>query len=293
MKRERGGLKQKSRGSLAISIAIHVVVIALLGSITFKYELGDLLGIKRERAAAPERLRYIVLPSRPAAPIGNGSNPNSAPPKAAPAPLQAPSQIPTTIPEPSSSKPTEGAISGKEGGTGGAPTGVATGVEPATPDPRLPLTPGPFVVPKKTMAERVDSSIQAAFGAHMDSLAIAAKNAGRDPGDWTVERNGQKWGLDEKYIHLGKWKLPSAILALLPLQSGGVSAQRVADQRSAMFMRQDIMEHAQQALNEDEFRQAVKRIRDRKERERKEREKGAALASGDSRATPSTPGTTP
>ena len=291
MKRE--GLKQKQRGSLAISIAVHVVVIALLGCITFLYELGYLLGLKRERTSQPERLHYMVLPSRPAAPIGNGSNPKSPPPKAAPAPLQAPSQVPTTIPEPSTSAPSEGAVSGKVGGTGGAPAGVATGVEPVAPDPRLPLTAGPFTVPKKTMAERVDSSIQAAFGAHIDSLAIAAKNAGRDPGDWTVERNGQKWGLDEKYIHLGKWKLPSAILALLPLQSGGVSAQRVSDQRTASFIRQDIMQHAQQALNEDEFRQAVKRIRERKERERKDREKGAAIASGDSRASPTPPGTTP
>ena len=285
------GLKQKQRGSLLISIAIHVVVIALLGSITFKYELGDLLGIKRERTAPPERLHFMVLPSRPAGPIGNGSNPRSAPPKASPAPLQAPTQVPTTIPEPSSSTPTQGAVSGKEGGTGGAPTGVATGVEPATPDPRLPLTPGTIIVPRKTMAEKVDSTIKAVFQSHMDSLAVAAKNAGRDPGDWTVERNGQKWGLDEKYIHLGKWKLPSAILALLPLQTGGVSSQRVSDQRTASFIRQDIIDHAQQSLNEDEFRAAVKRIRDRKERERKEREK--ALASGDGRSTPPTPGTTP
>lgn len=282
--------KQKQRGSLLLSIAIHVVMIGLLGSITFRYELGDLLGIKRERSAPPERLQYMVLPSRPAA-IGNGSNPKSAPPKGAPAPLRAPSQIPTTVPEPAAAAPTEGAVSGKEGGTGGAPTGVATGVEPMAPDPRLPLTPGGLIVPRKTMAEKVDSTVKAVFGAYMDSVAIAEKNAGRDPADWTVERNGQKWGLDQKYIHLGKWKLPSAILALLPLQSGGVSSQRVSDQRTASFIRQDIIQHAQQSVNEDEFRAAVKRIRERKERERREREKAGTLADG--RSTPPSTGSTP
>jgi len=286
-------LERRQPGSLLLSVAIHVVVIGLLGSITFRYEIGDMLGIKRERSKPPERIQYMVLPSRPAAAIGNGSNPRSAPPKAVPAPLQAPTSVPTTLP-PSSSAPSEGAVSGKVGGQGGAPTGIATGVEPIAPDPRLPLTPGPVIVQKKTIAEKVDSTVQAVFQAHLDSMAIAAAHAGRDPTDWTVEHNGQKWGLDQQYIHLGKWKLPSAILALLPLQSGGVSAQRVADQRTASFIRQDIIDHAQQSINEDEFRVAVKRIRDRKEREKREQEKEKALASGgSSRVSPTASSTTP
>lgn len=264
-------LQRRQPGSLLLSVAIHVVVIALLGSITFRYEIGDMLGIKRERSKPPERIQYMVLPSRSAAAIGNGSNPKSAPPKAVPAPLQAPTSVPATLPEPSPSAPSQGAVSGKVGGTGGAPAGIATGVEPIAPDPRLPLTPGSVIVQKKTIAEKVDSTVQAVFQAHLDSMAIAARNAGRDPTDWTVERNGQKWGLDQQYIHLGKWKLPSAILALLPLQSGGVSAQRVADQRTASFIRQDIIDHAQQSVNEDEFRAAVKRIRERKEREKRQK----------------------
>jgi len=285
-------LKRQQPGSLLLSIAIHVVVIALLGSITFRYEFGDLLGIKRQHSKPPERIQYMVLP-RAAAAIGNGSNPKSAPPKAAPAPLQAPTAVPTTLPEPSPAAPTEGAVSGRVGGTGGAPTGIATGIEPLAPDPRLPLTPGPVIVQKKTLAEKVDSTVQAVFQSHFDSMAIAAAHAGRDPSDWTVEHNGQKWGLDQQYIHLGKWKLPSAILALLPLQSGGVSAQRVADQRTASFIRQDIIDRAQRSVNEDEFRAAVKRIRDRKEREIREQEKEKALAAGSSRVSPTASSTTP
>jgi len=60
------------------------------------------------------------------------------------------------------------------------------------------------------------------------------------------------------------------------LQPGGVDGNRILDQRTASFIRRDVMEHAQQALTEDEFKSAVRRIRERKERERKEREKTIA-----------------
>jgi hypothetical protein len=272
--------RQRQRGSLLISIAIHAVVIVLLASITFRYEISDLLGISREKQPPPERIRYMVLPSRPAAPIGNGSNPTAVPPRAAPAPLEAPTVTPTTIPEPQRSAPTQGAISGRAGGTGGAPAGVATGVEPIAPDPRIPLAPGEYVVPQKTTAERVDSTVKAIFQAYNDSVAIAAANAGRDPADWTIERDGKKWGLDQKYIHLGKWKLPSMILGLLPLQPGGVDPTRYQANKDAAWMRRDIMENAQRAITEDEFKAAIKRIRERKERERRDRE--AVAASGGS-----------
>jgi len=261
-----------------------------LATITYDYHLGKLLGADRQREAPTERLRYMVLPTGPAAPIGNGANPTAKPPKSAPAPLRAPTSVPTAIPEPAPPSQTEGAVSGKEGGKGGAPTGMATGVEPTMPDPRVPLAPGALVSPQKSVAERVDSTVKAVFKAQFDSMAVADQNRGRDPTDWTVGKDGNKWGLDQKYIHLGKWKLPSAILALLPLQPGGVDGNRILDQRSASYIRRDVMEHAQQALTEDEFKTAVRRIRERKERERQEREK--TVAGGEPRPSGVTGGST-
>jgi len=45
------------------------------------------------------------------------------------------------------------------------------------------------------------------------------------------------------------------------------------DARNQAWMRNDIMQHAQQSISEDEFRDAVRRIRERKEKERREKEK--------------------
>jgi hypothetical protein len=281
--------QQRQRTSLLVSIAVHAVVIALIATITFHYPIGALLGLDRARKAAPERLQYMVLPAGPVAPVGNGSNPTATPPKGPPAPLRAPTSVPTTLPEPPAAGQSAGAVSGREGGTGGAPTGMATGIEPMAPDPRLPLAPGDYISAPKTMAQRVDSTMRAAFQAQFDSMALAEKNAPRDPRDWTIDRNGQKWGLDQKYIHLGKWKLPSAVLALLPLQPGGVDGNRVIEGRNAAFIRRDVLEHAQRSIREDEFKAAVRRIRERKERERREQEKTiAATGKGTSAPTAET-----
>jgi hypothetical protein len=254
-----------SRNSLLVSIAVHVVVIAALASITFRYDLGDLLGLSHEKPVAPERLHYLVLPRGP---IGNGSNPTAAQPKTTPAPLRAPTTMPTTIPEPAPPTQTSGAVSGKAGGTGGAPAGVATGVEPAAPDPRIALEPGHFWPVPKTPAERVDSAVKSIFQVYADSVAVADANRGRAPGDWTIDRNGQKWGWDPQGIHLGKFTLPNAILAALPLKVGA-NGDALIDGRSRAGIRSDILTHSQ-GLSEDDFRAAVRRIRERKERERKE-----------------------
>ena len=41
--------------------------------------------------------------------------------------------------------------------------------------------------------------------------------------------------------------------------------------RSAAYIRRDVLENAQRAVSEDEFKAAIKRIRERKERERRQK----------------------
>ena len=41
-------------------------------------------------------------------------------------------------------------------------------------------------------------------------------------------------------------------------------------------MHSDLLNHVQQSISEDEFRDAVRRIRERKEKERREKEKAVA-----------------
>jgi hypothetical protein len=280
MKRELPNLsikKSEPRGSsqLALSIAIHVLVILALAGITFRYPLGRLIGLTREEPNKPERLQYIALPR--GEPVGNGSRTTPAPAKKkeAPAPLQAPTVVPNTVPQTPAPDATEGAVSGKTGGAGSADYGAATGVEPRMPDPRLPLGPGPFRPLARTSAEQVDSVVRAAFGVYFDSVAIANANKGREPGDWTVTKDGKKWGWDPVGIRLGKFTIPNAVLAALPLDKVA-NGRSPVDQRNAAWIQRDIFEHAQRAVSEDEFRDAVRRIRERKERERREKEKALA-----------------
>ena len=46
-------------------------------------------------------------------------------------------------------------------------------------------------------------------------------------GDWTVGKDGQKYGIDQQYIRLGRFQIPTALLALLPInQHAGEPDQR-------------------------------------------------------------------
>ena len=267
--------KRESRGSLLLSIAIHVVIIVALATISFRYPLGQLIGLPKDRAEKPERIQYIAIPR--GEPTGNGSQTTAAPPPrgVTPAPLRAPTAVPSVIPPIPSSNPTSGAISGKQGGTGGARAGIATGVEPAAPDPRIPLAAAPYEPPPKTPAELADSVVKAAFGIYFDSARYAAEHPGRQPGDWThTTADGQKWGWDPGGIRLGKFTIPNAVLAALPLKVG--SGMSPVDARSQQWMYNDIQRRAQEGISEDEFKAAVRRIRERKEKERREKEKSVA-----------------
>jgi hypothetical protein len=130
-----------------------------------------------------------------------------------------------------------------------------------------PLDAGPAVVlsPK----QRIDSVIASRIQEFQDSIRIA-DGSKRDPTDWTFEKGGQKWGMDSKYIRLGPLSIPTALLGLLPMNNaalqGNVFAAERARQQNAWS--REIAEQAQRAMNEDEFRTAVKRLRERKERER-------------------------
>jgi hypothetical protein len=91
----------------------------------------------------------------------------------------------------------------------------------------------------------------------------------RKPGDWTVKgEDGKVWGWDQQGIHLGKFTIPQALLALLPMN---VSGRSPIDVRNANMIRSEVLENAQRAVTEDEFRAAVKRIRARKDKERQQR----------------------
>jgi hypothetical protein len=183
--------------------------------------------------------------------------------------LVAPTRVPTQIvpaPQPVGGTP-GGEVNGR-GVRGGV--GPATGIVPADPDPRLAAAAHEFDPVPKTHGQRVDSTVKAVILAYNDSVAKAAALAGRKPGDWTFERNGKKWGLDGNNIYLGKFSIPSAVLAALPLRIQGNPGETIAD-RLVTTRRGEVLEHAESQYHDIEFKSAVKRIRERKDKERREK----------------------
>jgi hypothetical protein len=169
----------------------------------------------------------------------------------------------------------------------GGGSGPTTGIVPAEPDPRL-ATDGKFFYPRnKTAAQRADSAVKATIYAYNDSVARAAAiDAGkRKPGDWTFGSDGKKWGVDGSKIYLGKFWIPSAVLAALPIRVQNNPGETIAD-RLSTTRRSDVLLHAESQFHDDEFKAAVKRIRERKDRERREKkqeeEQGRGVAQGSS-----------
>jgi len=283
---------RRPSGPWLASLAVHTVVLALfVQALVMERPLFDVFG-RTKRIAPPvvEHIGFVQLPSAtPSAhPIAGRAGGEANSKKATEAPrLVAPTTVPTEIKPPSanshavSEEPSSGPLVG-----GGGPL---RGVQPRYADPRLWGAPGEIAAAPKTSAQRLDSVITEDIKAHNDSLRVAAANAGRKPGDWTFEHNGQKYGIDSKYIRLGPVSIPTAILAMLPLN---VTANpTVNDREKTLTARHDeIFAQAQRGINEADFQKAVREIRERKDRERREaqalKEKAAQEAASGSNQSP-------
>lgn len=263
--------QKRSRRWWTISIIVHAIAVFALAQIVFRFPLGQLMGIPRQKIQQ-ERLQYIALP-KPAG-AETGAPASSTPAQSSPAPLLKPAVTPGTTTAPPTVDSVRARSAGGTGtGLGDVGIGLATGVAPRQPDARIPLAAGDLARVPRTNAETVDSVISLAIGIVSDSIAVA--NGQRKPGDWTIKGKGGTWGWDPNgNIRLGKFTIPGALLALLPLNVQ--SPMSPIEQRSVAWIRQDILYHAQRTITEDEFRASVKRIRERKERERRQK----ILASG-------------
>ena len=256
-------LRKQTTGSLLISIAIHVAIVLGLGTIVWRYPLGQMMGITRP-AIRPERLLYITVPPAPTENSGGGASAKPSGPAALRAPVVTPAEVPAPVPADTGRSQAAG---GSGTGLGDSGSGAATGIVPRQPDPRIALAPGQVAKIPRSTAESVDSIVALAIGIYNDS---ALRNAEK-PVDWVKQgKNGDIWGMDQSNIYLGKFKIPTALLSLLPLNVN--SAIGPIEARSLAYIRRDVLENAQRSISEDEFRAAVKRIRERKEREKRQRE---------------------
>ena len=242
-------------GSLLVSIALHVVVgAALFAILSIPNPIRQWLMFERGQKPQAEQISYVAIPSAGSAVARSGGDNVPVRGKKRSTPFVAPTTIPTAVPPaPASNEPAsgEGPVVG-----GGGP---GEGVTPSYGDPRVWAPTGPIYYAPKSQAERLDSAIQMRVFAHNDSMAMY--NSGKKPGDWTFEKNGEKYGMDQQKIYLGK-------LALLPLNVQGNPA-RYQNDRMKESQRQEIYQNAQRAMDNDEFKIAVKEIRQRKDREHK------------------------
>jgi hypothetical protein len=258
--------RRKVSTSFLVSLGVHVVVaIAFMRMLILN---ADLSPNPKRQSVSEQRVGFVRLARPGEKPTPGKRGGDGRPEKSRAVHVTPPTSIPTTIPAPSSltTKPTE------EGGTGPlvGGGGPVRGVRPSYSDGRLWEPPSPIVAPPKTVAQTIDSLIADAIAPYNDSVAAAAK--GRDPTDWTIEKGGYKWGIDRRAIRLGPVSIPTALLAMLPLNVTGNPTTMERD-RAYAAMNRDITWHAQQAINDADFMKAVRSIRERKERER-----AAALA---------------
>jgi hypothetical protein len=272
-----GGDRRASALAFVAQVAlIAIVVPSFVVPIAF-----DLLRDDAGRAVTPERVSFIMAAPRGDGPTdepmrdgGDGRAPAAEPSVAEPlAPIVAPSDVPTGVPAAPAAPREDPAGVGPLVG-GGGPT---RGVRPSFTDRRLWLPEAEIILAPtgpQTRAESLRVMLAERALVYLDSIDDANPQ-GRQPGDWTFERNGKKYGIDQRMIRLGDFSLPTALLALLPLNA---QANPIAQERNVRLaaMRNEIQWQAARMARDEEFRDAVRALRARKERERKEAAEKAA-----------------
>ena len=269
--------KRRFSPAFALSLGVHLVVGVMLMRLLVIPRI-DLFGHKPGTAPV-ERVGFIRLSQSKGIPTpgrdgGDGrvfSKPHAVK-------LVAPTSIPTTIP--SSTTPSKMEDNDEGSGPLVGRGGPARGIKPVFSDPRLWGAPGKIVTAPRTLKQDLDSIIATALGPIRDSIGLAAKQ--RDPTDWTFGDSTHKWGIDRMAIRLGPFSIPTALLAMLPLNVTG-NPTVAAREREYNYMHRDISEHAQQAINQADFNKAVRSIRERKERERAAALQGSATDSSRNR----------
>ena len=123
---------------------------------------------------------------------------------------------------------------------------------------------------------RVDAALRDRLKGFIDSMPRDSF-ALPPPSMWTTDVGEATWGLDQNWLYLGDFKVPSAVLALLSLLPlPDVDYDRAKDAAELARVREDIIRTARAMDNAEEFKDYVRQLRERKDRERAERNTGKA-----------------
>ncbi len=270
-KRRTGDPRASALAVVLQALVIIVVVQSFVVPVAYDWLRDD-----SGRAIVPEQISFQVAlptdgePNREAPRDGgDGRAITDEPPSEAPVPpLVAPSEVPSGL-------PTTPAAPGGESSGGGygdiiGDGGPIRGLRPTFTDQRLWVNPSDIVIAPVVPLNRADTlrlMLERSIQAYADAMEAAGVDE-RRPGDWTFNLGGKKYGIDRGMIRLGDFALPTAVLSALPLnnvQANPVVAERV---QRLDAMRREIMLQSARQMRDDEFDQAVRALRQRREKER-------------------------
>ncbi len=267
---------------VGVSVAVHVAVFLLVivsTNRTFPSPPVTILLVPGEPGGTVVEIPWAEVGRTDGPVSGRSAAPQGAAP--APATVTAPSVVPSAVPPagPAAQPP------GRPGGVAAAPRageGDARGIPGSRllgarfGDGRLWVRPWDAIAAAiaagggdsgdaAAHAARIDSAVTRRILAFLDTLPPDSFAIAR-PTPWVTEIDGQKWGIDGSWIYLGGLKLPTMILALLPLPQGNYEqAQRAAEMQR---IREDILQAARRAESAAEFRKNVEETRKRRDAER-------------------------
>jgi hypothetical protein len=242
--------------ALLIVIAIWFDVPSRLQQLAFPEEQITVFQIEPEGLAAssPPALEYHPETVRPLAEA-------TATPAPVPAQTYAPPRRPAArFPEPTN--PGEPERPGSSTGGSSGARGLTPGekLHPQLIDPRLWAAPDEILGGPIDEEGRMRARVYSRLEEMNDSMAVI-NEARRKANDWTIkDKNGGKWGIDPKGIHLGKLTLPAPLLK-------PPADQRAEIERNAANWR-ELNTQEDRARLHSTFNDRVKAIRERKDKER-------------------------
>lgn len=133
--------------------------------------------------------------------------------------------------------------------------------------------------------ELVDSAVSAIVQAYVDSVLNAPTPDGAKLPSWTTQIAGKTFGIDSKYIYLGGLRIPSAVLALLPIRGGATMEFSQANKMA--LIQEDLIRASARAETLDDFKRAVRELRAERDRQKEiERNQRLKPEKKDSSKTP-------
>ncbi len=173
-------------------------------------------------------------------------------------------RMPQTPPRPASI--------GVPGASMGVPGAIVVGtrrpIGPAYGDGTMWQTPFEVIVQEGATWGPMEAELAVLVAEMLDSVIVDSMIRLGIP-SWVFNAGGYQWGVDSKFIHLGPVKIPTVLLALLPIPATG-NYEQAQQARWLADVRDQIMRQAQRMDDLETFKGYIKQLEERKRRERDE-----------------------